>query len=230
MITLAALPIVGAGSAYRRRGIPLLHEGRTLPSGGMVYQGLNLWKDLAAGWLQQSLAQLRVAWREGRRFDLVVSVGDHVPLIFALLTGRPTVVFLVSTSSFYEGRLRLSALTRWGCRRRRVRVVLTRDAFTARDLQAQGLGKARFRGYPIMDLPSPRPAPGGPAGEHPHPGPGARQPFPGGAAQPGADAQALQPSGPPGRRWSLALPRRPGGEPPLAGAGTAGRRRRLAAG
>ncbi len=156
-ITLAALPIVGAGSAYRRRGIPLLHEGRTLPSGGMVYQGLNLWKDLAAGWLQQSLAQLRVARREGRRFDLVVSVGDHVPLIFALLTGRPTVVFLVSTSSFYEGRLRLSALTRWGCRRRRVRVVLTRDAFTARDLQAQGLGKALYRGYPIMDLPPPDP-------------------------------------------------------------------------
>jgi uncharacterized protein (TIGR03492 family) len=84
-----------------------------------------------------------------------VSVGDHVPLIFALLTGRPTAVFLVSTSSFYEGRLRLSALTRWCCRRRRVKLVLTRDAFTARDLQAQGLAKARFRGYPIMDLPPP---------------------------------------------------------------------------
>jgi uncharacterized protein (TIGR03492 family) len=123
----------------------------------MVYQGLNLWKDLAAGLLQQSLSQLWKAWRLGPRFDLVVSVGDHVPLIFALLTGRPTVVFLVSTSSYYEGRLRLSCLTRWCCRRRRVRVVLTRDAFTARDLQAQGLAKARFRGYPIMDLPPPDP-------------------------------------------------------------------------
>ncbi len=154
-LELAALPIVGAGSAYGRRGIPLLYAGRSLPSGGMVYQGLNLWKDLAAGWLQQSLAQLWTAWRQGRRFDLVVSIGDHVPLIFALLTGRPTVVFLVSTSSYYEGRLRLSALTRWCCRRRRVRVVLTRDAFTATDLQAQGQAKALFRGYPIMDLPPP---------------------------------------------------------------------------
>jgi uncharacterized protein (TIGR03492 family) len=156
-VELAALPIVGAGSAYGRRGIPLLFQGRSLPSGGMVYQGLNFWRDLAAGWLQQSLAQLWIAWRQGRSFDLVVSIGDHVPLVFALLTGRPTVVFLVSTSSFYEGRLRLSALTRWGCRRRRVRVVLTRDAFTASDLQAQGLAKARFRGYPIMDLPPPDP-------------------------------------------------------------------------
>ena len=156
-LELAALPIVGAGSAYGRRGLRLLFQGRTLPSGGMVYQGLNLWKDLAAGWLQQSLAQLWIAWRQGRHYDLVVSIGDHVPLIFALLTGRPTVVFLVSTSSFYEGRLRLSALTRWCCRRRRVRVVLTRDAFTASDLQAQGLAKALFRGYPIMDLPPPDP-------------------------------------------------------------------------
>ncbi|KEF40898.1 MAG: hypothetical protein ER33_14415 [Cyanobium sp. CACIAM 14] len=156
-VQLSALPIVGAGEAYRRRGIPLLHEGRPLPSGGMVYQGLNLWKDLAAGWLQQTLAQLWIAWRLGRPFDLAVSVGDHVPLIFALLTGRPTAVFLVSTSSFYEGRLRLSPLTRWGCRRRRVKLVLTRDAFTARDLQAQGLAKALFRGYPIMDLPPPDP-------------------------------------------------------------------------
>lgn len=157
-LELAALPIVGAGTAYGRRGIRLLYQGRSLPSGGMVYQGLNLWKDLAAGWLQQSLAQLWIAWRQGRHHDLVVSVGDHVPLLFALLTGRPTVVFLVSTSSYYEGRLRLSALTRWCCRRRRVRVVLTRDAFTAADLQAQGLAKALFRGYPIMDLPPPDPA------------------------------------------------------------------------
>lgn len=156
-VELAALPIVGAGSAYGRRALPLLFQGRTLPSGGMVYQGLNIWKDLAAGWLQQSVAQLWTAWRQGRHYDLVVSIGDHVPLIFALLTGRPTVVFLVSTSSFYEGRLRLSALTRWCCRRRRVRVVLTRDAFSARDLQAQGLAKALFRGYPIMDMPPPDP-------------------------------------------------------------------------
>lgn len=156
-LELAALPIVGDGSAYGRRGLPLLFQGRTLPSGGMVYQGLNIWKDLAAGWLQQSLAQLWTAWRQGRHYDLVVSIGDHVPLIFALLTGRPTVVFLVSTSSFYEGRLRLSALTRWCCRRWRVRVVLTRDAFSARDLQAQGLAKALFRGYPIMDMPPPDP-------------------------------------------------------------------------
>ena len=157
-VELAALPIVGAGSAYGRRGIPLLFQGRSLPSGGMVYQGLNFWRDLAAGWLQQTFAQLWITWRQGRSFDLVVSIGDHVPLLFSLLTGRPTVVFLVSTSSFYEGRLRLSALTRWCCGRGRVRVVLTRDAFTADDLQAQGLAKARFRGYPIMDLPAPDPA------------------------------------------------------------------------
>lgn len=154
---LAALPIVGGGGAYRRRGLPLLVQGRDLPSGGMVYQGWNLWKDLAAGLVGQTLAQIRAARVEGRRFRLVLSVGDHVPLLFAWLSGRPTVVFLVSTSSYYEGRLRLSPVTRWLCERRAVKLVLTRDAFTARDLQQQGLSKARFLGYPIMDALTPDP-------------------------------------------------------------------------
>jgi uncharacterized protein (TIGR03492 family) len=150
-LVLAALPIVGGGGAYRRRGLPLLVQGRDLPSGGMVYQGWNLWRDLAAGLIGQTLAQIRAARVAGRRFRLVLSVGDHVPLLFAWLSGRPTVVFLVSTSSYYEGRLRLSPVTRWLCERRAVKLVLTRDAFTARDLQQQGLAKARFLGYPIMD-------------------------------------------------------------------------------
>ena len=178
-LSLAALPIVGSGSAYQSRGIPLLHRGRPLPSGGMVYQGFNLWRDLAAGLLQQTLAQLAAAWRRGRHSQLVLSVGDHVPLAFALLTGRPTVVFLVSTSSHYEGRLRLSPFTRWFCRLRRTRAVLTRDAASARELQAGGLAKARFLGYPIMDVleaGAPLPPPASPAGRP------VSVPAPGGAA------------------------------------------------
>lgn len=151
-LELQALPIVGDGHAYRRRGIPLLHQGAALPSGGMVYQGLNLWRDLAAGLVQQTLRQLWVAWRKGREADLVLCIGDHVPMAFAWLTGRPVVVFLVSTSSHYEGRLRLPGFSRRFCRRPLVRAVLTRDVFTARDLQQQGLVRARFCGYPIMDL------------------------------------------------------------------------------
>ena len=151
-LELQALPIVGDGQAYRRRGIPLLHQGAPLPSGGMVYQGLNLWRDLAAGLVQQTLRQFWVAWRRGREADLVLCIGDHVPMAFAWLTGRPAVVFLVSTSSHYEGRLRLPGFSRCFCRRPAVRAVLTRDVFTARDLQSQGLTRARFCGYPIMDL------------------------------------------------------------------------------
>ncbi|MFM8526002.1 MAG: lipid-A-disaccharide synthase-related protein [Cyanobacteriota bacterium] len=151
-LELQALPIVGDGQAYRRRGIPLLHQGAPLPSGGMVYQGLNLWRDLAAGLVQQTLQQFWAAWRHGREADLVLCIGDHVPMAFAWLTGRPAVVFLVSTSSQYEGRLRLPGFSRLFCRRPAVRAVLTRDVFTARDLQSQGLGRARFCGYPIMDL------------------------------------------------------------------------------
>jgi uncharacterized protein (TIGR03492 family) len=152
-LRLAALPIVGRGQAYTRRGIPLLHQGKSLPSGGMVYQQGNIWRDLRAGLLVQTLRQAIAAWRHRRHIDLVLCVGDHVPMAFALLTCRPTVAFLVSTSSFYEGRMRIPAVTRWFCQRRLTRAILTRDAYTATDLRAQGLVKARFCGYPIMDLP-----------------------------------------------------------------------------
>lgn len=151
-VRILALPIVGQGKAYVGRGVALLLKGRDMPSGGMVYQGLNFWKDIASGWIQNTLAQIRAVLDSRRKFDLVMSVGDHVPLVFAWLAGRPTMVFLVSTSSFYEGRLKLSPLTRWLCDKPFVLNVFTRDAFTAADLVAQGLKKARFVGYPIMDV------------------------------------------------------------------------------
>lgn len=147
-----ALPIVGQGKAYIGQGVALLLKGRDMPSGGMVYQGLNFWKDMASGWIQNTLAQIKAVLDYRRKIDLVMSVGDHVPLVFAWLTGRPAMVFLVSTSSFYEGRLKLNPLTRWLCDKPFVLNVFTRDAFTAADLVVQGLRKARFVGYPIMDV------------------------------------------------------------------------------
>ncbi|MGA0198125.1 MAG: hypothetical protein ACO3NK_03220, partial [Prochlorotrichaceae cyanobacterium] len=63
-VEIAALAIVGEGSAYRRLGIPLIGPTQVLPSGGFTY--MNRWllvKDFQAGLLQLTWQQ----WQAMRR-------------------------------------------------------------------------------------------------------------------------------------------------------------------
>ncbi len=155
-VVVGAMPLVGAGSAYRRLDVPIIGPTRSLPSGGIFYMNpLNLVKDLFAGLIGLTWRQIRAVLQYSRRCDLLVAVGDIVPIAIAHLTGRPYLAFIVSTSSYYEGRLRLPWLTEQCLRSRRCLKVFTRDAFTAEDLQQQGMTKAVFAGYPIMDVLSP---------------------------------------------------------------------------
>lgn len=147
-----ALPLVGVGHAYRRLGIPIIAPTRTLPSGGIFY--MNPWllvRDVVGGLLILTWQQWRALQRVAATCDLLVAVGDGVPLTFARLSGRPYAAFIVSTSSYYEGTLQLPGLTWWGLTAPRCQQVFTRDEFTAQQLQKRGMPKAVFAGYPIMD-------------------------------------------------------------------------------
>ncbi len=147
-----ALPMVGAGQAYRRLGIPLIAPTRTLPSGGIFY--MNSWllaRDVVGGLLVLTWQQGRALRRVAATCNLLVAVGDGVPLSFARLSGRPYAAFIVSTSSYYEGTLKLPGLTWWGLTSPRCQQVFTRDELTAQQLQKIGMKKAMFAGYPIMD-------------------------------------------------------------------------------
>jgi len=157
------MALVGEGHAYRERGIPLIAPTRPLPSGGFVYMNYwHLWRDLTAGLLPLLWQQWRVIRQQRCRYDLVVAVGDLYPIVVAALSGCPYGVFLISTSSYYEGRIRLPWLTWWLLRSRQCVTVLTRDAFTAKDLQQRGLTKAVCVGTPLLDdlTPSGIPLPG----------------------------------------------------------------------
>ncbi|MDX2100634.1 MAG: lipid-A-disaccharide synthase-related protein [Leptolyngbyaceae cyanobacterium bins.59] len=151
-LELLALPVVGAGNAYRRSGARLISPTQAMPSGGMFYMNpLELVRDIFSGLVRLTWQQIRAVRTEGRDCDLIVAVGDQVPLLFAYATGRPYVSFIVSTSSYYEGRLKLPLVTERLLRSSRCLQVFTRDAFTAEDLQQRGFTKALFAGYPIMD-------------------------------------------------------------------------------
>ena len=170
-VEVAAMPIVGAGRAYTRLAVPIIGPTATLPSGGFNYIQLARWlnprhwgqdtnplslmRDLTAGLVGLTWRQIQATRTYSRQCDLLFAVGDIVPILFAWLTGRPFAAFLVSTSSYYEGRVKLPWLTQWALRSPRCCQIFTRDAYTATDLQSRGFQRVTFAGYPIMDTLTP---------------------------------------------------------------------------
>jgi len=170
-VAVAALPIVGQGQAYQRLGVEIIGPTQQLPSGGFSYisvgrllnplcwgtdtNPINLLKDLFSGLVALTWGQISAVRRFAPTCDLLFATGDIVPILFAWITGRPYMVFLVSTSSYYEGTVKLPWLASLGLRSRRCQAVFTRDAFTAKDLQQRGMVRAAFCGYPIMDVLTP---------------------------------------------------------------------------
>ncbi|MDB9527765.1 lipid-A-disaccharide synthase-related protein [Oscillatoria sp. CS-180] len=170
-IEVAAMPIVGKGNAYKRLGVKIVGPTRQLPSGGFNYinfgrflNPVNWWrdtnpvsllKDLLSGLISLTWRQFQAVQRYSPSCDLLFACGDIVPILFARLTGRPFVVFLVSTSSYYEGMVKLPWLAQWGMKSPQCLGVLTRDRYTAKDLINRGFTRTQFLGYPIMDVLAP---------------------------------------------------------------------------
>ncbi|MDS3860145.1 lipid-A-disaccharide synthase-related protein [Thermosynechococcaceae cyanobacterium BACA0444] len=156
-IDVLAMPIAGAGTAYKNRQIPIIGPTQTMPSGGIFYMNpLFFLRDVFSGLILLTWQQLQATLKIAPTCDLILATGDIVVLGLAWLTGRPFCGFIVSTSSYYEGHLKIPALA-WAClRSRRCQAVYTRDAFTAQELQGKGITKAKFLGYPIMDAIQPQ--------------------------------------------------------------------------
>ncbi|NER79529.1 MAG: hypothetical protein F6K42_08080 [Leptolyngbya sp. SIO1D8] len=167
----AAMPIVGTGKAYQKLGVPIIGPTQQLPSGGFNYinfgrllNPVNWWrdtnpvsllKDLFSGLIGLTWNQWQAVRRYSQSCDLLFATGDVVPILFAHLTQRPFLVFLVSTSSYYEGKAHLPLLAQWALRSPRCHQIITRDRKTAQDLQRRGFARTQFWGYPIMDMLTP---------------------------------------------------------------------------
>jgi uncharacterized protein (TIGR03492 family) len=147
-----ALPLVGHGRAYRQAGIPTRGRTREYSTGGLGYTSLlGRLTEVVQGQVLYLLSRLALLLRIAHRYELIVVVGDVIPVVAAWLSRRPTTVYLVAYSSHYEGRLRLP----WPCgallRSRRLRAVYSRDQFTATDLSAQLGRPVQFLGNPFFD-------------------------------------------------------------------------------
>ena len=168
-LEMAALPIVGEGRQYQKLGIEIIGPTKQMPSGGFIYMdGQQLARDLQGGLLQLTVAQLRAMGPWLRTDDVVLTVGDIVPLLFGWLS-RCSYGFVGTAKSEYYVRdeqehcldrsTLLDALdfqrtcvympwVRWLMRRSTC--VFARDGITTRRLQHWAV-EAYDAGNPMMD-------------------------------------------------------------------------------
>jgi len=151
-LRIAAMPLVGEGRAYRSLNIPIIGPTQIMPSGGFFYMNpLLLVKDVQAGLLRLTWEQLRAVLKSAPEYQLIMATGDVVSQSFAYLTGLPFVSFISCLSSLYEGKLNLGFPLWQILQSSRCQTVFTRDSYTAKDLQKQGLTKTQFGGIPSLD-------------------------------------------------------------------------------
>lgn len=151
-LEIGAMPIVGQGNAYRNLGIKIIGPTESLPSGGFVYNDrLKLLADIRSGLFTLLWRQVRAIRNYGRDCVSIFAIGDVVVLLGAYLTGRPYIAFIVSSSAYYEHRMKFPFLTDWLLKSDRCQQIFTRDRYTADMLNNQGYAKAMFVGFPAMD-------------------------------------------------------------------------------
>ncbi len=152
-IPVEALPLVGHGSPYRQRGVPVLGRTRSCSTGGLGYTSLRgRLSELLEGQMGHVLGRLLLLRRRRRHYDLVVAVGDVLAVLGSWLSGLPSAVYLVAYSSHYEGRLRLPWPCGWLLSQASIKAIWSRDSLTANDLSQQLNRAVVFLGNPFLDV------------------------------------------------------------------------------
>ena len=166
-LEITALPIVGQGYAYQKRGIPLAGRVQQMPSGGFIYKGGNpLWQDLRGGLVQLTLEQIKLVRQWRKTGGKILAVGDIVPLLYSWISKADYSFVGTAKSDYYlqdeSGWLeRTSWLERqfgsvylpwerWLMSRDRCKAVFPRDSLTSKSLQQWQI-PAYDLGNPMMD-------------------------------------------------------------------------------
>jgi uncharacterized protein (TIGR03492 family) len=123
---------------------------RTMPSGGLIAMGniRNIVRDVGAGLLGHTFAQLRFLRSACTTYDVSVAVGDVFALLMALQTRTPS-VFVGTAKSVHVapyGPIEERFI-------RKARAIFVRDAATAQRLREHGI-TAESPGNVIVDLSS----------------------------------------------------------------------------
>ncbi len=147
-----ALPLVGLGIPYKDAEIKLLSKGQEFSTGGLGYTSIKgRITELFQGQIIYLLKKIWLLLLTANQYDLIVVIGDVIPILAARLSGRPTVAYLVAYSSHYEGRLKLPWPSKICLKSRHLLGIFCRDQLTADDLTIQLNRHVSFLGNPFMD-------------------------------------------------------------------------------
>ena len=160
-LAVKAFPLVGAGLAYQRLGLPVLGPRRQLPSGGlMLHSSSLLWQDLCAGFLSMTFSQLGDLHR--LRAEVLVVVGDIYAQLLSL-PARAEVRFVVQTlvSAWHTQDRHRTLPNRYFMEtislperllmRHLARRVYVRDRETECLLRSRGVSRVSALGNPMLD-------------------------------------------------------------------------------
>ncbi len=150
-VEVTALPLVGEGELYRQKQVPVL-GGQWLPSGGFTFKHWPaFWQDMTGGLIPHSWQILQETLRHARQIDLILAVGDVLPLALAWQVGKPYVFVGCTKSDYYSpGRSCYFWPERVLMQTKRCYGTFTRDKTTAQHLSDLGV-RAEFLGNPMMD-------------------------------------------------------------------------------
>lgn len=164
---IMSLPLVGVGRVYTEDNIPIAGSTKQMPSGGFVtMDGRHLVRDIKSGLLNLTLDQIRTVRSWARQGNVILAVGDIVPLLFAWLSGAPYAFVGTAKSEYYlrdeagwlprrswiehlegwSGSVYLP-WERWLMSRPRCKAVFPRDRLTSRVLKQWSI--------PVFDLGNP---------------------------------------------------------------------------
>lgn len=166
-LSIAALPLVGEGYAYKRFHIPMIAPHQVMPSGGFIYMdNKQLWQDIRSGLLKLLFTQYKAVRQWTQKGGFILAVGDILPLFLAWLSGA-NYAFVGTAKSEYYLRDELGWLTqttsqerwwgsiyypweRWLMKHPRCKAVFPRDNITTQTLQKYKIRAFDF-GNPMMD-------------------------------------------------------------------------------
>ncbi len=145
---ISVLPLVGTGTAFERSHVKILGKRKKMPSGGFVYQSFsNIIRDLFSGLIGNSFDQIKLLRGLKNKFDLVVAVGDIVPIVGAMLTRTKFFFVGCAKSDHYD-----YSYTPWEkyFLKKYCSLCFPRDKKTFDNLSGYGI-KCFFAGNPMMD-------------------------------------------------------------------------------
>ncbi len=151
-LKIDVLPVVGSGNVFSGSKARVIGPRNILPSGGFGLRNYYyLIRDIFAGFLGKIASQMSTLRKIKGKYDLVVGIGDIVPIVYAMISGARFIFVGVNKSEYYKKlAFNYTGLEKW-LLKNYCKLVLTRDKKTSDSLKLLGI-KTRYVGNPMMDL------------------------------------------------------------------------------